>query len=68
MTEFSVEDQKEISKRIGYNPKKWEKDNPEEEKKLLKAAMNALLKNTDINGKVLTIKEREFLCLITGRC
>jgi len=63
---ITPDQQKDLARRIGYNPDDWDRSD-EESRRLYKKALEAQLSGCDNNGQPLSIREIRLLAMITGR-
>ena len=64
---FSIQHQQELSRKIGYDYKKWNPDDPEQVQELALLALRAQLSGMDVNGRLLSLDDMHLLSVITGR-
>jgi hypothetical protein len=67
MYTYSPDEQKEISRRIGYDPLKWNPDDSTQVRELECLALKAMTSGKDKDGKDLSESDYNWLSLITGR-
>jgi hypothetical protein len=67
MKTFSVEHQKKLAERIGYDYSKWNPDDPVQCNLLYYRAIVAQISGEDTHGNPLSENDLEPLSIITGR-
>ena len=64
--EWSINEQKDLLTRLGYDVSKWDPENQEEVAELANLATNAILSGRDAHGERLSHEDLDLLSIITG--
>lgn len=65
--QYSVRHQRNLFKRLGYNPDAWDPNSGIEKARVLKVAMGAQISGEDADGHPLSADDLELLSAVTGR-
>ena len=65
--EFTIEEQRDLFRRLGYNPKQWNPDDPAEVDKVTLMLAQAQLNLADSGGNDLSPRDISLLTTLTGR-